>query len=67
MEQIKDFYQAHIPHAASDRRRLAVHVLSSSHQGDSPQEMIQDLDNFKASLKECSLPAMLKPINQCNL
>ena len=67
MEQIKDFYQAHIPRAASDRRRLTVHILSSSHQGGSPQEMIEDLDNFKASLKECSLPATLKPVNQCDL
>ena len=63
VEQIKDFYQAHIPHAATGRRRLTVHVLSSSHQGGTPQGMIEDLDKFKAGLKECALPALLKPVS----
>ena len=67
MEQIKDFYQAHIPCAATDRRRLTVHVLSNSHQKGTPQEMIEDLDKFKAGLQECALPALLKPVSYATL
>lgn len=63
VEQIRDFYQAHIPHAAKDRRRLTVHVLSSSHQEGIPQEVIEDLDKFKAGLAECALPVELKAVS----
>lgn len=51
VEQIREFYLAHIPHAAKGRRRLTIHVMSSSHQGNTTQELIDDLDKFKAGLK----------------
>lgn len=63
VEQIREFYQAHISHAAKDRRQLTVHVLSSSHQEGVPQEVIEDLDKFKAGLAECALPVELKPVS----
>lgn len=64
VKQIRDFYVAYIPHAAKGRRRLTVHILSNSHEGNASQETIDDLDKFKTGLQECALPALLKPIGQ---
>ena len=55
LKQIRTFYAAYIPQAAHERRRLAVHVVSNSHQEAEP-ESINDLIEHKAGLKPCVLP-----------
>lgn len=57
LEQIKEFYAANIPRTAQGRHRLAVHVVSSSHQEEAVQESVDDLDTLKSSLTPCPLPS----------
>ena len=56
LEQIKAFYVANIPRTAKGRHRLAVHVVSSTHQDEAVQESVDDLDKLKSSLTTCPLP-----------
>ena len=55
-QQIRDFYTAHIPSAAQGRRRLAVHVVSNSHQEETSQDCVDDLLVLKESLIPCDVP-----------
>ena len=61
-QQINAFYAQHIPQSAQSRRRLAVHVVSASHQSEESasdiKQAVQELDALKQKLQPCSLPAV---------
>lgn len=56
LEQVNKFYNQCIPQSAKDRRRLAIHVVSSSHNEEAVEPSTGDLDALKHDLKLCALP-----------